>query len=676
MEGLGGPVLIGSVDFAARQLDPDFEALAGVTHGGAARPAWFLRRAQPRHVAPGPGLEGLENPGDLGALAAGQPDDARHGHVDLRVRPEQADGGADAGPVGNDQFRYFDGPRQARRVHRPGAAKGDQGIIARVAAALYGNHPHGAFHVAVGHRVDAPRGFLHGKAQGSGDVLLDALGGGNRVERHGAAVEILRIEIAEHQIGVGDGRTPAACAIAHGSRVGAGALGADRDQAHVGTRDGAAAGPDLQQLHRRDVEGQPAALLVLDGVDLEGGDDRRLAVVDGAELGGGAAHVEGHDVVEAFVPADDGTHQDTRRRTRFDDADWIVAGQLGGHQPAVRLHDEQIGREAARLQGTLQLTEIVPDEGLDVGVGDRRRGALVFAEFGRHLRGDGNLEFREGAPNAVTHRLLVGVVGIGVKEHDGDRFVVPGPQALDRRLDVGTVDGGQHLAVRRHSLADLEDIGALDEGDGLFEIEIVGVVALLPGDEQDVAEPLGCHQCRTVALAFEDGVGGHGGGVQGALDLPGLDIQLREHGVDAGEHGVGRFARRARHLGETHIPGGGVVQHEIRERAADVEGDADHIPIILVPPRRHDSRLVVFPSSQYCIQVHTKGMEPPGSSGKGAAVRSGFRYTGATAKSSFPSGTWSNLKSGIVRGGMSGGNSRTHGRSHSNNLLRRFNAGT
>src|SRR5947208_523211 len=80
-----------------------------------------------------------------------------------------------------------------------------------------------------------------------------------------------------------------------GPRLRAGTQRADLQQADVvemGNR--AAAGADLDQLQGRDAHRQAAALdEAALARDLEAVGDRGLAVVDDAELGGGAAHVEG-----------------------------------------------------------------------------------------------------------------------------------------------------------------------------------------------------------------------------------------------------------------------------------------------------------------------------------------------------------------------------------------------
>ena len=113
------------------------------------------------------------------------------------------------------------------------------------------------------------------------------------VEPAVAAEEIVGIEIAEHQVGVGDGRAVAAVAVAGGARHRAGALRPDmQDAAGIDPRDRAAAGAHAGDVEA--VQGDPVA------ADLAVHDQRRGAVLDQADVGRGAAHVE-RDQVGASI---------------------------------------------------------------------------------------------------------------------------------------------------------------------------------------------------------------------------------------------------------------------------------------------------------------------------------------------------------------------------------------
>ena len=129
-----------------------------------------------------------------------------------------------------------------------------------------------------------------------------------RVERDRAAGEAVGIDAAQHHVGVRHGRPRAAQPIARRAGVGAGALGPDRDALHgVDAGQRAAARADLDHLDHRDAHRQAGALHeAVAAVDLEAARGHRLAVVDDADLGRRAAHVEAQDAVDAEALGDPG----------------------------------------------------------------------------------------------------------------------------------------------------------------------------------------------------------------------------------------------------------------------------------------------------------------------------------------------------------------------------------
>ena len=116
-------------------------------------------------------------------------------------------------------------------MHAARAAEGEHDEIARVAAAVGGHGLHGAHHVGVGDEVDAVGRLDEIAAERRCNLVGDGAACG--VEHRWARCRrrAPRVEIAQHDVGVGDGRLPAAAAVAGGARVGAGALGADLEGA-------------------------------------------------------------------------------------------------------------------------------------------------------------------------------------------------------------------------------------------------------------------------------------------------------------------------------------------------------------------------------------------------------------------------------------------------------------
>ena len=114
-------------------------------------------------------------------------------------------------------------------VQRPGAAEGDQRELARVVAALHGDDAQRARHVLVDDPQDAVGGLLQRQPHRVGDLLH---GAARRldVERHLAADQVRR-EVAEDDVGVGDGRLLAALAVRGRAGLGARGLRADAQRA-------------------------------------------------------------------------------------------------------------------------------------------------------------------------------------------------------------------------------------------------------------------------------------------------------------------------------------------------------------------------------------------------------------------------------------------------------------
>ena len=146
-------------------------------------------------------------------------------------------------------------------------------------------------HLQIDHAVDAGGGLLPRQFQ----RRRDAIDRGFRrrtIERALAAHEGGRIEIAEHDIGVGDGRSHAAIAVAGRARHRARAFRADAQRAAgIDAGDRAAAGRDAGDIEaaQRDALAREHAV----------GGQRGLPARDQRNVGAGAAHVERHQIGNA-----------------------------------------------------------------------------------------------------------------------------------------------------------------------------------------------------------------------------------------------------------------------------------------------------------------------------------------------------------------------------------------
>ena len=159
------------------------------------------------------------------------------------------------------------------------------------------------------------------------------------VERTLAAHEGRGIEIAEHDIGVGDGRCHAAIAVAGRARHRARAFRPDAQRAAgIDAGDRAAAGRDA-----RDVEAAQRDALA--GEHAVGG-QRGLPVRDQRDVGRGAAHVERHEIGNAEQIGAAPAARHAAGRSRQHRARGQPRGFLDRRHAAMRQHDEQTALEA------------------------------------------------------------------------------------------------------------------------------------------------------------------------------------------------------------------------------------------------------------------------------------------------------------------------------------------
>ena len=175
-------------------------------------------------------------------------------------------------------------------MRRTGAAESEEDEVARIVALLDRHLANDVRHVQLDDAAGARRAFNCRHA----DLLSQffyCLKGGVAIQAHAPAGEIVRVEVAEHELRVGHGRHRAAAAVAHRSRERARAVGADghRARLRLHAHQAAAAGADRLQVDFRQ------EIFVLVGVRDEGVGG--LAAVDDRDVERRAAHVRGDDVL-------------------------------------------------------------------------------------------------------------------------------------------------------------------------------------------------------------------------------------------------------------------------------------------------------------------------------------------------------------------------------------------
>ena len=378
MEGLPDLLQPGLVQLVRREGHAQLVALADIAQvAGAA----FLHPVGAEAGGLVLGQEVATEPGEV-AVDPLDIDGALHlegGHdlVVLEIGGEQARRGRDAGMGRDHDLGHVEHRRDLGAVQRPGTAEGDQREVARIQPLLHRLGADGVRHVRVDDGEHAFRRFVLVDAERLGEVRERPVRTFRR-ERHLAAEEVVGIQTAEHEVGVRHRRRVAAPAVAGGAGLGARALGSHLEgAARVDPRDAAAAradGGDVDHRHQHRVAADPG--IARGGLVV-------VAVDHDADVGAGAAHVEGDEAPASRVLRRPGAAQHAGGRPRHEGDDRHVRHHRRGRDAAVGPHDVEIARDARLLQPVLEAAHVVAHLGADEGVHGRRGEALELAELRR-----------------------------------------------------------------------------------------------------------------------------------------------------------------------------------------------------------------------------------------------------------------------------------------------------
>ena len=401
-------------------------------------------------------------------------------------------------------------------------------------------------------------------------MLLDRPAGGVHVELHGPAREVVRVQVAQDQVGVGDRRLPSPAPVAGRPRRRARALGPHGDHAQGGPGEGAAAGADLDQVDGLDVHRDPASRGEAYLVELEGGGGEGFPLLDEGELGGGPAHVEGDQIAVAGELAIDARHEGAGRRPRLDHAHGVALHGLGRGDPARGLHDEEPGAGAAPSHGLLEAPEVLSHGGHDVGVDDGGAGPLVLSEGGGNLVGSGHGDIGGLFSDDLRNALFMHWVYIAVEEAHRNGRDPLGGEGPDHAARLGLVERQENAAVGQDALGDLADQAAGDQRGGRLDLKVVHLVALLAADDQDVPKSPGREQRDVLPFALDHDVGAERGSVDRLGEVAPGDAGARDELVEPLEAGQRWIGVGREPLAGVELPGGR-LKDEVGERPPYVE---------------------------------------------------------------------------------------------------------
>ena len=285
----------------------------------------------------------------------------------------------------HDELPHPQLARHPRRMGGSGAAQRHHGVAPGVVALLDDMDPRRACHVLAHDLIDSPRRLHRRQAQGFADSA-DRHRRGRSVQRHPAAQEEVRIEIAEHEIGVGNRRLRSPVSITGRTRVGAGAAGTHLQEAQViDARDRPATGTDFDHVDDRRLYRQAAALLeAMDPRRLHHRGDVGTAILDQAGLRRRSAHVERDDVRLAHLDAEVRRRHASAGRPGFQESHGKRCRDRWRRQASGRLHEVKLAVKPLCLEGLHQAPHVAPRQGLHVGVRHRRRCPIKFPQLRLH----------------------------------------------------------------------------------------------------------------------------------------------------------------------------------------------------------------------------------------------------------------------------------------------------
>ncbi len=213
----------------------------------------------------------------------------------------------------------------------------------------------------------------------------------------------------------------------------------------------------------------------------------------------------------------------------------------------------------------------------DVRVDRRQERALVLAALGPHVARRADEQPGEPGLDAALDRRLVFVVRVRVQEADRQRPAARGHQLRGLGLGVLHIEGPLHPAARTEAFVDAAHHLARGERRRRIREEILRIGKPQPPDLEDVLESARHEQAHRTAGALDQRVHGQGRPVDEVVDYRRVDRKSSGENSDAVRDGVGGCPRCRGNLQDLYRAGRLVQQHEIRERAPDV--NAEPIPV-------------------------------------------------------------------------------------------------
>jgi hypothetical protein len=171
------------------------------------------------------------------------------------------------------------------------------------------------------------------------------------------------------------------------------------------------------------------------------------------------------------------------------------------------VHQIECPEKSALAELVLEPADVAVHQWLHEGVGASCGDALVFPQFGHHVRGKRYRDLREQRPDRLTGCAFMRGIAIGVQKADGDRLDPVGHELARRVTDRCEIDLSYHQPVAIHPLRHLQTAAAVHQRFRVLQEEVLNVVALLRAHLQDIAKSPGGDQPKFRPFPLDQRIG-------------------------------------------------------------------------------------------------------------------------------------------------------------------------
>ena len=297
--------------------------------------------------------------------------------------------------------------------------------------------------------------------------------------------------------------------------------------------------------------------------------------------------------------------------------------RLDRRDAAARGHEIDGAAKLLDLQGFRHAPEITVDQRLDICVGDRGRGALIFANFRAHRRGERHPYIPHLGLQDRSRALFMCGIGVSVNKGECDAFHILCAQLWHQRPYGCFVKRQPDATMRVDALGHREAKRARHQRLRLVDRKVILIVAALGADIEHVAKTFRRDQRRLRASALDDGVGCERSAVNKDVDVADVGAGVGQNETHPVQHRLLGTSRRRQHLARFAVLPD--VQHDIRERTSDIHGQP-YLGSVKHSKSPRVDELLANIQQFACQRLHLRQGTRPFLLGTSWRSRKGFRF--------------------------------------------------